>query len=109
MNPTTHAESTKLGHVSTAFVLAAAITVVFNTALAWAKDLCEPLNSFMKSVSGHHWTTHGLADVILFIALGLIFLKTNLAEKIDPNRLISILVWAVVAASVGLFAWFLFF
>jgi hypothetical protein len=109
MNPTTHAESTKLGHASTAFVLAAAIAVVFNTALAWAKDSCEPLNSFMTSVSGHHWTTHGLADVILFIALGLISLKTNLAEKIDPNRLISILVWAVVAASLGLFAWYLFF
>jgi hypothetical protein len=109
MNPTTHAESTKLGHASTAFGLAAAITVVFNTALAWAKDSCEPLNSFMKSVSGHSWTTHGLADVTLFIALGLVFLKTNLAERIDPTRLISILVWAVAAASLGLFAWFLFF
>jgi hypothetical protein len=109
MDTSTHTETTKLGPASAAFVLAAAITVVFNTALTWAKDAYGPLNSFMKSVSGHHWTTHGLADVILFIGLGLIFLKTGAAEKINPNRLVSILVWAVVAASLGLLAWFLFF
>jgi hypothetical protein len=108
MNTSTCAE-TKLGQRSAAFVLAAAITVVFNTALALAKDAYEPLNTFMKAVSGHHWTTHGLADVILFIGLGLLFLKTNVAEKINPNRLVSILVWAVVAASLGLFAWYLLF
>jgi hypothetical protein len=108
MNTNTYPE-TKLGHASAAFVLAAAITVVFNTALAWVKDAYEPVNSFMQSVAGHHWTTHGLADVILFLGLGLIFMKTKVAEKIGPNRLVSILVWAVVTASVGLFVWFLLF
>jgi uncharacterized membrane protein SirB2 len=64
---------------------------------------------FSQAAIGRYWTTHGLADVILFIMLGLIFLKTNVAEKINPHRLISILVWAVIAARLGLFAWFLFF
>jgi hypothetical protein len=109
MNTSAYTETTKLGHASAAFMLAAAVTVVFNTALAWGKDAYEPLTTFMKSVSGHHWTTHGLADVILFIGLGLIFLKTDVAEKINPSRLVSILVWAVVAASLGLVAWYLLF
>ena len=108
MNTSTYSEPAKLGPANTAFVLAAAIAIVFNTVLALVKDAYEPLNSFMKSVSGHHWTTHGLADVILFGGLGLIFWKTGVAEKLDPNRLVSILVWAVIAASLGLFTWFLF-
>ena len=105
----TNIEVTKLGHASSAFVLAAAITVVFNTLLAWAKDAYEPIQRFMNSVGGHHWTTHGLVDVVVFFGLGLIFLKTGVAEKINPNRLVSILVWAVVGASLGLVLWFLLF
>ena len=80
---------------------------MFNTALAWAKDAYPPLQSFMNSIGGHHWTTHGLADLAVFFGLGLIFLKTNVAAKIDPNRLVSILVWTVLGASMGLVLWYL--
>ncbi|MFZ0211725.1 MAG: hypothetical protein WAL55_03375 [Candidatus Acidiferrales bacterium] len=60
----------------------------------------------MASLSDHDWTTQGLADVILFILLGLILLNTHLPEKIKPKRLISFLVLAVVISGVGLFAWY---
>src|ERR1700683_4018515 len=102
-------DSTKLGPASAAFVLAASITFLFNTALAWAKDAYSPLNSFMKSLTGHHWTTHGLADILVFVGLGLVFMNTKVAEKIGPDRLVSILIWSVAAASVGLVAWFALF
>ena len=91
------------------FALAAAITVLFNTALAWAKDAYEPLNSFMKSLTGHHWITHGLADLIVFMGLGMIFTKTRVAEKMAPDRVISTLVSAVVIAALGLGLWYVFF
>jgi hypothetical protein len=103
------AESPRLGSASAAFALAAAVACVFNTALAWAKDAYAPLNSFMASLTGHHWITHGLADCIMFAGLGVVFMKTSTANKIRPARLVSVVVWAVVAASVGLFAWYLFF
>ena len=105
----TVADTNKLGRASTAFVLAASITFLFNTALAWAKDAYAPLNSFMKSLTGHHWTTHGLADIVVFVGMGLLFMKTNAAERISPDKLVSILIWSVVAASVGLIAWFALF
>ena len=47
--------------------------------------------------------------MILFFGLGLIFWKSGLAEKVAPTRLISFLVVAVVAAGVGLFAWYALF
>ena len=103
------AETPKLGRASAAFALAAAVACIFNTALAWARDASTPLNKFMASLTGHQWITHGLADCIVFVGLGLIFMKTSAANRIDPNRLHSILIWAVVAASLGLFAWFLLF
>ena len=114
MNPAVSANpvrsaSPKMGPATSGFALAAAVTVLFNTALAWAKDAYAPLNNFMKSLTGHHWITHAFADVIVFVALGLIFQKTGAAEKLDPNRLISILVAAVVVASLGLGLWYLFF
>lgn len=103
------AETPQLSRASAAFALAAAIACVFNTALAWAKDAYAPLNSFMASLTGHHWITHGLADAIVFAGLGVVFMRTSVAGKIAPDRLVSVLVWAVAAASLGLFAWYLFF
>jgi hypothetical protein len=109
MNAATRSESKLLTVRTSSFVLAAAVAVVFNTLLAWVKDAYEPLNAFMKSLTGHHWTTHGLADLLVFFVLAWIFEKTRIAEKLDPNRLISILVAAVVLAAVGLGLWFVLF
>lgn len=92
-----------------AFGLAAAITILFNTVLALVKDAYDPLNKFMAQLSGHHWTTHGLADVVLFFALGLIFMNTRVAERLDSNRLVGLLIGSVVIAGLGLAGWFLFF
>ena len=108
MKPVTGSVS-QLAPATSSFALAAAVTVLFNTALAWAKDSYAPLNNFMKSLTGHHWTTHGLADIAVFVALGIIFEKSHVAEKMEPNRVISILVGAVIAAGLGLALWYLFF
>lgn len=88
------------------FVLAAAITVLFNTALAWAKDASNALTGFMQSLTGHHWTTHGLADLIVFAGLGWIFTETKIAQKLESSRLIAVLIAAVVIAALGLGLWF---
>jgi hypothetical protein len=102
-------ESPKLGHASAAFAMAAAVTVLFSTVLACVKDAYHPLTIFMNGLAGHNWTTQGLADVALFIGLGLLLLKTGWAERIAPARLISILVASVVVAGAGLLAWFALF
>jgi len=100
------ADTLKLGPRAAAFALAAAVAVVFNTLLACAKDAYEPLHAFMRSLSGHDWTTQGLADVILFFGLGMVFEKAGWAGKMDPQRLVFLLGAAVVAAGVGLVVWY---
>jgi hypothetical protein len=95
-----------LSNTSAAFGLAAAITGLFNTALACVKDAYRPLNTFMNGIAGHNWTTQALADIILFIVMGLIFSSTHVAEKLNPNRLSSFVVAAVAIAGLGLFTWY---
>lgn len=104
-----NSDDAKLGWPSAAFALAAGITVLFNTGLAWAKDAYKPLNGLMNALAWHNWITQGFADVILFTGLGLIFSRGDWANRIAPNRLISFLVASVVIAGIGLFAWYALF
>jgi hypothetical protein len=98
----------KLTAATSGFVLAAAITVLLNTALACVKDVDAPLKAAMKSLSDHDWTTQGLIDLVLFVGLGLIFTNTRIAERIDSSRLTASLIGAVVIAGLGLFTWYAF-
>jgi uncharacterized membrane protein SirB2 len=102
-------DNAKLGRPSAGFAMAAGITVLLSTALALAKDAYKPLNNLMNEMAWHNWITHGLADLILFFGLGLIFSNANTAARIAPNRLISFLVAAVVVAGAGLFIWYAVF
>jgi hypothetical protein len=60
-----------------------------NTALSCAKDAYAPFKDFLKSLTDHDWTTRGLIDLALFVALGLVFTITRVGERIRPSRLIA--------------------
>ena len=93
-----------LDKAAAAFGLSAAITIVFNTALAWIKDAYDPLNSFMASLTGHHWITHGLADIAVFVIVGALLMQRNVA--VDGTKLAVIVSAAVVVGGGGLALWF---
>lgn len=95
-----------LDPLASAFGLSAAIVIVFNTLLAWVKDSFDPLNSFMASLTGHHWITHGLTDVLLFFALGAYFLSRRVSLR--GEALVVLVIAAVVVGGGGLVGWFLF-
>lgn len=106
MDSAFRSESPKLSAATSSFVLAAALTVVFNTALACAKDAFAPLKDLMKSLTDHDWTTHGLVDLSLFIGLGFLLTKSRMTEQMNPIRLIRVLVVAVASAVLGLALWY---
>ena len=109
MNTASAVESTGLTAATRGFVLAAAVTVLFNTLLAWAKDAYAPLQKFMTTLSGHHWTTHGLADLVVFAGLGMIFTRVRALEHLDSGRVIGILAGAVAVSALGLVVWFVIY
>jgi hypothetical protein len=102
-------DSEKLTDVTSGFGLSAAITVLLNTALAWAKDVHAPLKAFMKSLTDHDWTTQGIVDLLVFLGLGFVFMSTKVATRIDPSRLIGVLISSVAISCLGLALWYAFF
>lgn len=61
----------------------------------------------MASLTGHHWRTHGLADVIVFFLLGWFFMARGLpARGLTNNSAVSLAV-SVVVAGLALAGWFL--
>ncbi len=99
-------EEVQFERTSKAFGLAASIAIVFNTVLAWVKDAYDPLNTFMASLTGHHWTTHGIVDVLLFVALGFILSSTRVPDRVSSKAVTVTLISSVIASGLGLLIWF---
>lgn len=94
-----------LERTAAAFGLSAAVTVLFNTVLAWVKDAYPPLNSAMAAVTGHHWRTHGIVVVAVFLLLGYAFQAWGTATKLTERLVVGLAASAVIAGA-GLAAWF---
>jgi uncharacterized membrane protein SirB2 len=75
-----------LDKLSVGFGVSFFVASLFNALLIITKETYAPLKDWMKSLSGHHWTTHGIFVIVLFIILGFILSKTNLDEKIDAVK-----------------------
>jgi hypothetical protein len=96
-----------LDRVSAAFALSASVAFIFNTVLAWVKDSVPALNTFMAHLTGHHWTTHSLFDLAVFIGLGFVFMSTGTADRMSGPALIKTVIGSAVVGGFGLLAWFL--
>jgi hypothetical protein len=98
----------QLDNMSIAFGVSAAITLILNTILAIIKDIYPPLQKMMASLSGHHWITHAVFDIVAFYLLGYLFFSMKIAQNMDANKLISLLYSSTIIAVVVLAGWFFF-
>jgi len=105
--PDTSAAAGTLDGAAAAFGMSAIVTILFNTLLAWIKDAFDPLNELMGRVTGHHWITHALIDVILFLVLGIVL--TRRGYRISGNMLVLGIIAATVIGGGGLLLWFVLF
>jgi hypothetical protein len=86
-----------LGKYTVSFGLALAITAIFSALLVVIKELSEnTVLALMKRATGHHWITHTIIDLIVFVALGFLLTKV----EISPERLSRIIIGATVAGGV---------
>ena len=90
------------------FTVAAAVAVVFNTLLAWVKDSNPAVNAEMKALLGHHWITHGVAVVLVFLILGFLFSRIGFIKRLSGKTLAVTLSVGVVLGGLGLVGWFFF-
>jgi undecaprenyl pyrophosphate phosphatase UppP len=93
-----------LGKYTVSFGLALAITVVFSAMLVVIKELSEKtVMALMKQPTGHHWITHTIIDLIIFVVLGFLLTKVQISAK----RLSWIIVGATVAGGVMIAGFYL--
>jgi hypothetical protein len=98
----------RLSHTAIAYGIGASVAVLFNTLLAWVKDSYDPLNTAMARLTGHHWTTHGLAVVLVFLMVGFAISRGHEDSLKGPYAPIAVLCGSVVLAGLGLVGWFVF-
>jgi hypothetical protein len=81
------------------FGLSLAICAVLNALLVVAKEKSTGLQGWMQKMTGHHWLTHVVIMLGVFIALGLVFAQVNRREetKMPAERLTKIIIAGVVA------------
>jgi hypothetical protein len=89
------------------FGLSAAVVSIFNTLLVIFKELTPPFKAGMASAMGHHWTTHGVIVIGLFLLLGFVFSGMAKPESWGADKLGMTIVWSVIAAGAALAAFYL--
>jgi hypothetical protein len=102
------AEST-LDGATVAFGASAAITIVFNALLTIVKDASEPLHDFMAKLTGHHWITHGVVVIAVFVILGLVLMRSDVVRRMSDTAVIASVVVAALANAGTIALWFLLF
>ena len=91
----------EIGKYGRSFGLSFAITSLFSALLVVLKETSEhTVMAWMKAATPHHWITHTLLDLILFVVLGFALAKANNGQGITiaPDKLTSMIVGAFVVS-----------
>jgi hypothetical protein len=92
-------EDKDLGRYTASFGVSLGITCMVSALLVILKELSEhSVLVWMKSATGHHWVTHGLFDLVVFVVLGLLLAQANQGSgiTISEKGLVSVIVGGVV-------------
>ena len=96
-------ENLEIGKYTKSFGLSFAITSVVSALLVIIKELSEEgVLALMKAITGHHWVTQGLFNLILFVVLGWALARVNKRQglNLSANGLVSCIVGAVIISGV---------
>jgi uncharacterized membrane protein SirB2 len=103
-------EQNEIGKYTRSFGLSFAITSVISALLVILKELNEEsILAWMKAATGHHWVTHGVVNLIVFIVLGWALSRPNRGQgvKISANVLAMSIVGAVVISGLLIMGFYL--
>ncbi len=87
------------------FGLSVAVTSILNALLLIFKEMTPPFKKAMAEAMGHHWTTHGVIVIGLFLVLGFVLAGAVKPESWGADKLGKAILWSVIfgVGAVGLF------
>ena len=103
-------ENTEIGKYTRSFGLSFAITSVISAILVILKETNEEtLLAWMKAASGHHWVTHGIFDIILFVVLGWVLSRPHNGQgvRLSTSGLVSSMAGAIVVSGALILGFYL--
>lgn len=89
------------------FGLSAALMSIVNTLLVIIKEMNPPIKKGMADAMGHHWTTHGIVVLTLFVVLGFAFSGLVKGENWRANKLCNAIVGSIILGGMGLALFYL--
>ena len=103
-------ENRSLSKSTYSFGISLAVCAALNAALVIAKESSKIVADRMQKITGHHWTTHVLFMVAVFVALGwALNRKTNQKDSVmSSTTLIRTVVGGVLGGIVIIFGFYLF-
>ncbi|MBI2024183.1 hypothetical protein HYT00_02250 [Candidatus Giovannonibacteria bacterium] len=87
--------------------IAASLSVIFITFITIYAEFSVPTKDYLKSLSGHHWTTKSIASVILFFASWiLIYAFCRNIEVPSIRKSLKVLIWLTILGSIAILGFF---
>ncbi|EKO3492975.1 hypothetical protein LIA75_004030 [Vibrio fluvialis] len=93
--------------ITIGFGLSYAITSVFSALLVVLKESNEEVHSVLAAITGHHWVTHGLLDIIVFLVLGFVFHRICDCSRMKVASVITFVVGSTVLSSLIIAGYFI--
>jgi hypothetical protein len=103
-------ETIEIGKYTKSFGLSYAITSVISALLVILKETNEEtVLAWMKTATPHHWITHGIINIILFMVIGWALSMPNSGQglKISANALIGNIVAATLMSGLLIAGFFI--
>ena len=96
-------QNNPLSKHTVSFGLALALSSIANALLVVAKEKSPALQSLMKTLTGHHWITHAVIVLALFLVLGFLFSSVSLSA----SRLIGTIVAGIFVSGLIIIGFYL--
>ena len=99
-----------LSNVTVSFGISLAVASVVSALLVVAKEKSPALMASMKSATGHHWSTHSLVALVIFLVLGLALTRVNGGQGVRMTAcgLVRTVVGGVVIGALIIGGFYLF-
>ncbi len=94
-------ENNGLRKYTISFGLSLAVTSLLSALLVIVKELNQTtILAWMKMATGHHWVTHGVFDIVIFVVLGLLLTRVDSGRgaQVSAKALITVIICAVVVS-----------
>ena len=98
---------TTLDKTTIGFGLSAAIVSILNSLLVIFKEMTPPFKKAMADAMGHHWTTHGVIVIGLFLVLGFVLAGAVKPESWGADKLGKTILGSVIIGGGALAAFYL--